>query len=535
MRKLAGILLSVFLLAGLVSCGGDAAVSPTPDVSPTPEAAVSFVLPRTGSTMHPILGSDRINLALAPLIWEGLFELDNTFTPRSVLCERGTVSSDGLTWTFTLRSGITFSDGSPLTAAEAAQSLQLAMHSSRYAARLAQVKAIRAADAHTLTVSLASPNGSLPALLDIPIVKGESEEPVGTGPYVIMGSGDDEQLVRRADWWRDKDIPLGTIPLRTVSGPDDLIYAFDTYDVSLVTTDLTGTNALGFSTGYEAWDCPTTTMIFLGFNAAKGACTDPTVRRALSRALDRASIAGALFIRHAEPAVLPISPVSPLYDGILAAELDYSFQAAADLFSQAGYTLSDGVLKNGRQQLSLALIVNNENSFKTAAADYLAQDLGRLGVRVEVRKLAWSDYEKALGAGDFDLYLGETMLTADFNPTGLVSKGGSLNFGKYDGSGVGELLSAFLSSSGDARADAASELCRKLGEDAPFAVLCFKNASVLTHWGMVTGLAPTQNNAFSACKAGRSPARNDVFFPAGTVKIQLTNLRSLDILFFALF
>ncbi len=115
---------------------------------------------------------------------------------------------------------------------------------------------------------------------------------------------------------------------------------------------------------------------------------------------------------------------------------------------------------------------------------------------MEVRKLAWEDYEKALKAGDFDLYLGETMLTADFNLTALISKGGSLNFGKYDGCGVGELLAAFRASSGDARTQAASALYQKLGEDAPLAVLCFKNSSVLTHWGMVTGLVPTQNNAF---------------------------------------
>jgi peptide/nickel transport system substrate-binding protein len=182
--------------------------------------------------------------------------------------------------------------------------------SSRYAARLSDVRSVRAADERTLTVTLSSPNGSLPALLDIPVVKGESEEPLGTGPYVIVGSGDDEQLVRRADWWRNKTIPLGTIPLLTMSGPDSLIYAFDTYDVSLVTADLTGTNALGFSTGYEAWDCPTTTMIYVGLKTAGGACADSAVRRAISRALDRTSVAGALFIRHAEAAVLPVSPDS---------------------------------------------------------------------------------------------------------------------------------------------------------------------------------------------------------------------------------
>lgn len=498
MRRIFCCLLLICLLFSLSACGSTPVPTDAPSPTPTEEPVTAqFALPRTAATLHPILGNDRTNLALAPLIWEGLFELDNQFVPRKVLCESYIVSGNGLVWTFVLRSDVTFSDGTPLTSAEAAQSLQLATRAdSRFAARLSTVASITAPDADTLTVTLTIPNGNLPALLDIPIVKGESEEPLGTGPYVIHNQGEDTSLQRRSGWWRSLSLPFESIPLQTVEGADNLIYAFDTNDVSLVTTDLTGTNALGYSTGYETWDCPTTILLFVGFNTAEGPCKDVLVRQALSRSFDRATVATSLFARHAEAAVLPVSPASKLYDTALADEFDYSAQAASDLFQQAGYELSDGVLKKNRASLSLTFLVNSENYFKVSAAEYLAEELGKLGVSVDLQKLSWSDYEKNLRAGNFDLYLGETMLTADFDLTGLVARNGALNYGNYSSAGASALLSALQEANGETRAAAARALYRALEEEAPFAALCFKNASVLTQWGQVSGLSPTQSNAF---------------------------------------
>ena len=66
--------------------------------------------------------------------------------------------------------GVTFSDGSPLTGAEVAASLEKARTSALYAARFAEIGAITAGEG-TVTVALTRANGGLPALLDIPIVK----------------------------------------------------------------------------------------------------------------------------------------------------------------------------------------------------------------------------------------------------------------------------------------------------------------------------------------------------------------------------
>lgn len=459
---------------------------------------MEFVLPYyEGAGFHPITGANRTNLALAPLIYEGLYELDERFTPQPLLCERASVSEDGLTWTLTLRQEVSFSDGTPLTAREAADSLQLAMREGTpYAARLGNIRSVRAGEME-ITVTLNEPNGNLPALLDVPVVKETEAGPLGTGPYALGG---EEVLFlnARVDWWQGKTLPFSRIRLYAVQGADGLIHAFDTREISLVAADITGSNALGYSGSYEVWDYPTSVMLFVGYNAARGPCRDPAVRKALSYGYERTAVAKSLFAQHAQAASLPVSPASALYDAALAERLSYAPQTMEELLDAAGWTLREGARSNGRETLSLTLLVNSENSYKSAAADFLAAGLMRAGIQVEVRRLAWDDYEAALAAGEFDLYLGEVRLTADFDLSALVRADGALNYGGFSDEEAEGLLTAFLLSGDASRASAAAALYQSLAETAPFTPLCFKNWSVLTHWGRLTGLTPTQQNVFYA-------------------------------------
>ncbi len=509
-RRLANLILALTVLLALPGCTPDAA-EPTPSATPTatptpiptatpvPVAERVFALPcYPEDSLHPITGRNRTNLLLSPLVYQGLFELDGTFTPHKLLCAGYSVSEDGLTWTFTLAEAV-FSDGSPLTAADAVYSLKLAAKSALYAARFANVSKIGAAEG-ALVLTLSAPNGSLPALLDVPIVK-EAEDglpPLGTGDYAFRQQGDGWTL-ERVTPPEEGASPPERIALRSIRQADDLIYAFDTKDISLVSTDPTGTNPLGFSGSFETWDYPTSTLLYIGFNAAKGPCADRKVRQALLYGFDRGAAANSLLSRHALPAVLPVSPASPLYDTTLAASLGYSQQTMAALLDDAGWTLTeDGARTQKKEPLSLVFLVNMENSAKLSVAEYLAQGLERAGISVTLKKLAWEGYTAALEKGEFDLYLGETRLTPDFDLSPLVSSAGALNYGGYVDETTDALLAQFKAAGEVDRPAAATALYVQLSNNAPFVPLCFKNWTVLTSWGSLSGLSPTQQNIFSS-------------------------------------
>lgn len=508
-RKLAALTLALALI--LTGCGEEAVQHPAqPEDSPSPTSTATatpdptpFTLPYyPNASLHPITGSNRSNLVLASLVYQGLFALDNTFTPRGVLCSGSSVSEDGLTWTFALTDAV-FSDGTPLTASDVALSLEQARSSSLYAARLADIQTVTADEDGTVILTLSRPNGALPALLDIPVVRdrGGGSLPLGTGPYAFAEDDGTLHLSRQTG---APDTAPEKITLFPIEGADELIYAFDAGNISLVTSDLTGSNTLGYSTGYEICSYPTTTMLYVGFQTQDGPCQDPLVRQAVSRSFDRDTVTVSLLSGHGFATCLPVPPQSPLYSSALEKTGGYHSGAAVQLLTQAGYASGeDGLLAKVGSPLTLTLLVNTDNSFKLAIAEYLTGQLAELGISTELKKLAWEDYLVALAAGEFDLYLGEVTLTADFDLSPLLGKNGVLNYGGYDSPETEILLEQLRAAQGATRTTAAFALLDRFQSEVPLAPICFKSHCILTQWRVVSGLEPTRQNPFHQLEALR--------------------------------
>ena len=172
------------------------------------------------------------------------------------------------TYTFTLRSGVLFSDGSAFTAADAAATLRRAMNSDRYRTRLYQVSDVSGSGS-TLTVVLSGPNTSFPALLDIPIVKAGTETsltPIGTGPYQFTSGESSSRLTANPNWWNGGALPVQQIFLSAAEDRDTLLYQFSSHDIQLLTADLTGTDPITATGNTSFQDVDTTVLQYVGIN-----------------------------------------------------------------------------------------------------------------------------------------------------------------------------------------------------------------------------------------------------------------------------
>ena len=98
--------------------------------------------------------------------------------------------------------------------------------------------------------------------------------------------------------------------------------------------------------------------------------------------------------------------------------------------------------------------------------------------------------------GSFDLYLGEVVLTADFDLSPLLSSQGSLNYGGWSNVETDSFLTQLKSAPQEQRAAAAASLFSHLNSQVPLVPICFKNGSVLTQWGRLSGLTPLRSNVF---------------------------------------
>lgn len=539
-RTILAFILSLCMTCSLVSCGqGEGSQSGGESETPptVPDGSESGTATRTDSVtlayytaegLHPYTCDNAANQIITDLIYEPLFEIDDSFEAESCLAEscavqvssvsgpkaedtgEGDTSEDDLSdegegdaakpkrnkiagetvCTIQLRDDVRFSDGSAMTAADVAYSLEQAAKSgSIYADRLADVQSVRVSGDSTVIITLNAANAAFETLLDIPIVSSGTAGdrfPVGTGPYQVKEkSGKAQKLTSNAGWWQKKSLPATEVGLYEAEDSDMLIFGFGSGAVSMVATDLTGTGSLTYTGEYDVVDYPTTSMIYVGCNTRSGSCQSKSFRQVLNYAFDRETLATKMLSGHAEAAALPVSPNSKLYDEKLAEKYAWSEEKAKKALRDASY-----------YGQTLTLIVNSESTFKTAFAGELEKELEAVGISVEVKKLAWGDFADALKNREFDLYLGEVKLTANFDLTELITEEGNLNYGGYSDNDLETRLTGFLTANREKRSDAARKLYQTVAEQAPIIPLCFKNNSVLTHWDPEVAITPTQQNLF---------------------------------------
>lgn len=474
-------------LDGLIGAEG---ISSTQEEE-TPSQLTSFSLPLlSGQTLNPFTCGDGVQQTLLPLLYEGLFALDESFTPQNVLCASYTASEDFTTWQFTLRTNVLFSDGSALTAQDVVASLQQAKSSVRYSARLASVTAMRVESTNTFTITLNEGNNRFPAMLEIPIVSKaslNSSTPVGTGPYVYV-AGEVPYLSRNDNWWQESHaLPLSRIALYPVESEDNLSYLFSSRAIQLLVIDYTGsgTSTSSYKGSLYVADAQTTTMQYLGFNCARGIFSNATLRRALSLGINRDSICQAYFSSHVQSAQFPVAPSSPWYPSSL--EQPYSAENFLAAMTEAGYSTG--------QKTSVSMLVCEGNSFRLSAAKAIAAALSVCDLSISVKILPYDEYLAALKNGNFDLYYGEVRLTPDFNCAPLVQTGGSLNYGGFSSSELDAQLATVFSTA--SAPNGANEAMLTIIQDlSPLAVIGFKSQSVVLQDGVVDAITPTCSNSF---------------------------------------
>lgn len=544
-RRISALTIALSLLLSLTACGGqgdssqgsasNAAPAASDQSSGGVSAAQSFSLGYyKGEGLHPYTCSNTTNQNLMGLIYEPLFAIDQTFATEPCLAKSCTIqvtSASGseeekdtegdasetgtegdetdqkdaskeekkkeqprskiagkTTCTIQLRDDVTFSDGTSLSAEDVVYSLEQAKgKGSIYRERLSDVTSITASGSTTVVIEINAADAAFDSLLDIPIIsRSGGSNPIGTGPYVLnTKKGKAVSMTRNTNWWQEGTLPADTITLYAADDSDMMIFGFGSGSISMVNTDLTGTNALSYTGDYNVVDYPTTSMLYVGCNTHSGPCQNQSFRQALYYVFDRDTLATKMLSGHAEPTVLPGSPKSKLYDEKLAETYAWSEETAKK-------KLADGHYYNQ----TLKLIVNKESAFKTAFAEEMKKELEAIGIKVQVEALAWDEFADALDERSFDLYLGEVKLKSNFDLTAVIGSNGNLNYGGYQDKDLEKLLTKFQTADKASRAAAAKNLYKAVADAAATIPLCFKNHSVLTHWSANASIAPTQQNLF---------------------------------------
>ena len=384
-------------------------------------------------------------------------------------------------WTFTLRPGVRFHDGSPLTASAAAATLTTALQRSGTVRSYTKIAALNARDDQTLEITTSEPFPALPAALvyaSAAIVSPASPKtpdgmivrPIGTGPFKVTSWQPAAQsfTVERFDgYWGEKP----SIPAITFRGiPDPTTRSLELQKGSVDFTadvpygDLDTLAAKGFTVSRNV----TARNYVLSFGSLKGTpFADIRVRKALSLAIDRDEIAQYVLFGMGRPGIAPFPDSMNFADKSIAAP-KADLAAARKLLADAGYAPgSGGVMTKDGKPLGFTLYTYAQRPGLMPIAGALQSQLRKLGVPVEIKVTTFAAIEKEMKPGDARLAaLASAMYPhPDFYLRQVYHSKGAINGWGYANPRVDEALAVAIATRDETERKAAYDLVQRIAAD----------------------------------------------------------------------
>jgi peptide/nickel transport system substrate-binding protein len=339
-------------------------------------------------------------------VYDTLVEPDENLEMQPSIAESWETSEDQLTWTFKIREGVKFSDGSELTAEDVAYSYNRIIDeqlSSSY--RFSAVKSVKAIDPQTLEIKLSQPQPNLLAAVGgyagMAIVSEDNVKskdiktnPIGSGPFMVedFRSGDRIELVRNDEYWGDKP-PLDGVTFTFVKDPTVALQNLEGGEVQW-TDNLPPqqVSSLMERDDLTVESVPSSDYWYLALNQNRKPFDDVDVRRAIAFAIDREAIVKGAKFGNATVNQTAIPEASSWYHEYAPYETDP--EQAQQLLEDAG--VSD---------LSMELMVTSEYPETVSAAQVIADQLSDVGIDVEIRELDFTTWLDEQGKGNFDAFM----------------------------------------------------------------------------------------------------------------------------------
>ncbi|HEY2639006.1 MAG TPA: ABC transporter substrate-binding protein [Streptosporangiaceae bacterium] len=390
-------LIAVSALAALAGCGGSSGSS-----SGTAAAASGAAVRGGDLTIARTADSQSMNNTTVfdnESIWvfQQIFQTLYTVTPNGkgvqpLLATSYTVSADKKTYTFTLRSGVKFSTGQPMTSADVKFSIDQASAAAKGWGYInTAIKSVAAPTPSTVVVTLKYPWA--PLLADLSLFSngivpanygGKSETafynaPVGTGPFKwdYWHKGSALKLVRNPNYWEKgkpylnsvtwTDVPSDNTRQLQLKGGQAQVDEFPAWSTvgSLKTTPDVTMNLFN-----------STRTDYLAFNETRKPFGDVHVRRAISLAVDRAALVKAVLFGNGKPANSLFPPQVPYYQ---AATQGLQFDLAAAKQEMAKSSVPHG--------FSTTILVSSGFSDYVTIATILQSELKPLGINLKIQQL----------------------------------------------------------------------------------------------------------------------------------------------------
>ena len=404
-KQLLSGVMALLLSASLCACGGSKTAEGTSEAAgesseaetsntlsegpPVPGGSVVYGMTQDLASLDPHVDTDAGTRDVVFNLYEGLVKptSDGGFIPA--VASDYIISDDAKTYTFTLRDGITFHDGTPVTIEDVKYSIdRYAEIQGESSAFSSLVDSVEVQDDKTLVVNLKESYSEFLPMMTIAIIPQSNEDPagnpIGTGPfkYVSYTPGQNLELEKYDGYWQEGVPSLDSVEFKFIADVDTAFVELQAGTIDILKY-LTSAQAETLGDDYNIVQGSMNLVHAMYLNSAYEPLSKTEVRQALCYAVDRDAINNFIFGGKSHIIGSHMIPaMSKYYEPEAETVYSYDPEKAKELLADAGY--ADG--------FDLEITVPSSYSQHVDSAQIIADELSQVGINVTLNQVEWSTW-----------------------------------------------------------------------------------------------------------------------------------------------
>ncbi|MEJ8303578.1 ABC transporter substrate-binding protein [Saccharibacillus sacchari] len=417
-------------------------------------------------------------------VFEPLVSFDKDGNIVDWLAQSHEVSADGLTYTFVLKDGLKFSDGTDVTAKDAAFSLERHLKVGGPLEISAKVDKVTAQDDHTLVVTLQEPytpflsemsnfsNGIIPADFGGKTEEEFFKKPVGTGPFAVESwdPTGDVTFVKNEHYWQEGKPYLDKLVYKLVQDDSQALNQLKAGEVDgIESLALQNAEELknGDGTGVITNGSWVTEQLF--FNTLDEHFSDEHVRRALALAIDREGLTNALTFGYAQAANSLLPTTIPYNSNDIIKPLNFNLDEAKKELAQSKFPTG----------FSSTLLIASGNDTRAQEAQIIQAAAQSIGIELKIESVELASFRERFFAYDFSAMLNSGQADSPEANSIIAFQTDPDGFSKsywthYTNDEVTKLLhEGQTAADGDGRQKIYTDLLQILADDVPYIPLYY--------------------------------------------------------------
>ena len=325
-------------------------------------------------------------------VYEGLLKPDCEGNLIPAVANDFSVSEDGLTYTFTIRDGVKFHNGNPVTAEDVKYSIEKSAGmtgETSLISAFSNITEVNIVDSSTVEIVLARADVDFPAYIantNACIIPKDNDKPdtnpVGCGPYMYVSRSPQENIIlkRFDDYWGDK-ANIENVTLKIIPDADSIVMNLNGGGVDMFAR-LTSTQVSQLSGSFNILEGEMNLVQAVYLNHKVKPFDDVRVCRALSFAIDKNEILNLTSDGKGFPVASSMFPAFKKYYVDLNDTYPTDLDKAKELLKEAGYP--DG--------FEFSIVVPSNYQPHIDAAQVVSEQLKRIGVKADIQLIEWNSW-----------------------------------------------------------------------------------------------------------------------------------------------